>query len=192
MLLLAVACQRGMDLPEATSAAHALSLQYADRPDLTVAFIGDYKKDTDTYNTVMFQAQDSASWHQLCQEFGLDRSRLDLPDTLQVKHMVVASMSLPDDQSADDIDALVDSVLQTILPSETAARASAQISTIQPGDTIPPSLETLFVSHSRLMAVADDDGKAGYVASADPGSLTLWLFFYSSRQELSHIFDIIK
>lgn len=67
MLLLLAACQRDAVLPEATSAAKEVYLQYADRKDLIVALIGDYQG----YNAVMLQAQDNEDWLRLCEEFGV-------------------------------------------------------------------------------------------------------------------------
>ena len=66
ILILLVACQRDEALPEATSAAKEVYLQYADRKDLTVALIGDYQG----YNAVMLQAQTTEDWLRLCEEFG--------------------------------------------------------------------------------------------------------------------------
>ena len=43
ILLLLAACQHDDVLPEATSAAKEVYLQYADRKDLTVALIGNYQ-----------------------------------------------------------------------------------------------------------------------------------------------------
>ncbi len=58
ILILLVACQRDEALPEATSAAKEVYLQYADRKDLTVALIGNYQG----YNAVMLQAQTKEDW----------------------------------------------------------------------------------------------------------------------------------
>ena len=61
-ILLLVACQHEEVMPEATSAAKEVYLQYADRKDLTVALIGNYQG----YNAVMLQAQTKEDWLQLC------------------------------------------------------------------------------------------------------------------------------
>ncbi len=67
IILLLAACQREAEMPEATSAAKEVYMQYADRKDLTVAMIGDYQG----YNAVMLQAQDAEGWLRLCEEFGV-------------------------------------------------------------------------------------------------------------------------
>ena len=41
IILLLAACQREAEMPEATSAAKEVYMQYANRKDLTVAMIGD-------------------------------------------------------------------------------------------------------------------------------------------------------
>lgn len=93
LILLAVSCQREEELPEATSAAKEVYLQYADRKDLTVALIGDYQG----YNAVMLQAQDNEGWLHLCEEFGIqstvDALALDTVKVSSLKNVKGRSMS---------------------------------------------------------------------------------------------------
>ena len=85
-----VACQRE-ELPETTSAAKEVYLQYADRKDLTVALIGDYCG----YNAVMLQAQDASGWLQLCEEFGVQKHvNADALDSSKVSSLTTADFTL--------------------------------------------------------------------------------------------------
>ena len=205
-----VSCQREEELPEATSAAKEIYLQYADRKDLTVALIGDYQG----YNAVMLQAQDNEGWLRLCEEFGvkplMDASALD---TVKVSGLTRSSILIDnfDGTPGEAVTRLLDSLLNVAsqsgvnsgqlvatrvdtiridtLPTVTHRESYAQgvlvdSSTTVGEDTIPVS--------DRLMQTARNHGNIGYLIHDDSDNLTLWLFFYSNMEEFSQIIDNIS
>ncbi|MBR3411918.1 MAG: hypothetical protein IKG81_04430, partial [Bacteroidales bacterium] len=108
-ILLLVACQHEEVMPEATSAAKEVYLQYADRKDLTVALIGNYQG----YNAVMLQAQTKADWLQLCEEFGV-RGHVDAEalDTSRVSGLTIANFNTGTYNSLEDFEPHSDSVIR--------------------------------------------------------------------------------
>ena len=102
IILLLAACQREAEMPEATSAAKEVYMQYADRKDLTVAMIGDYQG----YNAVMLQAQDAEDWLRLCEEFGVGK-RVDATalDSTRVSSLTIGKVRSVD---GDNLQALKD------------------------------------------------------------------------------------
>ena len=109
ILLLFVACQRDETLPEATSAAKEVYLQYADRKDLTVALIGNYQG----YNAVMLQAQTKEEWLQLCEEFGVRKHMdADALDTSRVSGLTIASVNTAHYNSLEDFESHSDSCIR--------------------------------------------------------------------------------
>lgn len=91
LLLLLAGCRPKQEMPKTTAAAWEVYQHYADREDITVAFIGDYAADSCTFDLVMFQVPDSATFVQLKEEFGLlsvDKlghwrgSRMSIADTI--------------------------------------------------------------------------------------------------------------
>ena len=44
-------------------------------------------------------------------------------------------------------------------------------------------------SQDRLLHTATDHDNSGYVVYGDSDALTLWLFFYSTKEEMDQIFD---
>ena len=109
ILIFLVTCQRDEALPEATSAAKEVYLQYADRKDLTVALIGDYQG----YNAVMLQAQTTEDWLQLCDEFGV-RGHVDAEalDTSRVSGLTIANFNTGTYNSLEDFEPHSDSVIR--------------------------------------------------------------------------------
>ena len=109
ILLLLAACQHDDVLPEATSAAKEVYLQYADRKDLTVALIGNYQG----FNAVMLQAQTKEDWLQLCDEFGV-RGHVDAEalDTSRVSGLTIASVNTANYNSLEDFESHSDSCIR--------------------------------------------------------------------------------
>lgn len=209
LILLAVSCQRE-ELPEATSAAKEIYLQYADRKDLTVAFIGDYQG----YNAVMLQAQTKEDWLRLCEEFGVQKHvDADALDTTRVTSITRSSILIDNFEGTpgEAVTLLLDSLLKVAEQSEmTDGRLVAtRIDTIRI-DTMPTVThresyaqgvlvdssttvgeDTIPVS-DRLMQTAHNHGNIGYLIHDDSDNLTLWLFFYSNMEEFSQIIDNIS
>ena len=204
ILLLLVGCQRE-ELPEATSAAKEVYLQYADRKDLTVALIGDYQG----YNAVMLQAQDNEGWLRLCEEFGVqkhvDAAQLD---STRVSSLTTVSHS---SETITDIDSflaegnmmlqrVVDSVMQDAMRSGKIA-GKVVVDTIYSsvhrehydhGELVDSSTIADPVKHllnNNLLQVAGHHGESGYIIRDDSDELTLWLFFYSTPAEKEQILN---
>lgn len=206
LILLTFGCQREEDLPEATSAAKEVYLQYADRKDLTVALIGDYQG----YNAVMLQAQDNAGWLRLCEEFGINQMvDAHALDTVKVSSLAKSSIHLDnfDGTPGEAVTYLLDSLLKeagmdsgrlvttridTIridtLPTVTHRESYAQGVLIDSSTTVGEG--TIPVS-DRLLKTAHSHGHIGYLMHGDSESLALWLFFYSNMDEFSQIIDNI-
>ena len=132
ILLLLAACQHDDVLPEATSAAKEVYLQYADRKDLTVALIGNYQG----YNAVMLQAQTKEDWLQLCEEFGV-RNHVDSEalDTSRVSGLTIASVNTANYNSLEDFEPHSDSVIREAvshISNSTIREAVTQLPTAVP------------------------------------------------------------
>ena len=206
ILLLATACQRE-ELPEATSAAKEVYLQYADRKDLTVALIGDYQG----YNAVMLQAQTNEDWLRLCEEFGVQKNTdARALDSTKISSLTTVSKSSSTIRNVDSVftahDALlqrmVDSVMQEALRSgkisgnmviDTAYSFSHR-EHYDNGVLVDSTTITNFITpllDNGLLQIANQHGDTGYIIRDDSQSLTLWLFFYSTPAEkeriLSHV-----
>ena len=215
LILLLTACQRDFDLPEATSAAKEVYLQYADRKDLTVALVGDYQG----YNAVMLQAQDAEGWLRLCEEFGVGK-RVDAAalDSTKVTSLTSVSCNADTLRFCGPIDSLplpgsVGELFSDLLDSlirektgygivdtaysyihsehwadgelvDSSTTASGQPSHGAPGLQLP-------LPKGRLLRTATGHGNRGYLLHDDSSSLTLWLFFYTNKEELSQIINTI-
>ena len=210
-LLLLAACQREADLPEATSAAKEVYLQYADRKDLTVAMIGDYQG----YNAVMLQAQDAEGWLRLCEEFGVGK-RMDAAALDSVKVSSIKNVSSTADtfrfsgnsdtiQSSGTISEFFADLLDSIVVSETGrllwdtAYSVTRHEHWENGHLVDEGRDTvtdddarqMLRPNDRLFRTATEHGNRGYLLHDDSQSLTLWLFFYSTKEELSQIINTI-
>ncbi|MBQ9586244.1 MAG: hypothetical protein IJR26_00045 [Bacteroidales bacterium] len=215
LLLLLAACQREADLPEATSAAKEVYLQYADRKDLTVAMIGDYQG----YNAVMLQAQDVDSWLRLCEEFGVGK-RMDAAalDSTRVTSLKSVSFNVDSLRFSGNLDSLqlqgsvgkiftdlLDSLVRSKTGSYMFDTAYSYVHSehwdngvlIDSSTTVSghpsrntPSLQ-MPLTKDRLLHNATEHGHRGYLIHDDSPSLTLWLFFYTTNNELSQIINTI-
>lgn len=197
LILLAVSCQRE-ELPEATSAAKEVYLQYADRKDLTVALIGDYHG----YNAVMLQAQTKEDWLRLCEEFGVQKHvDADALDTTRVSSLTIGKVRSIE---GDDIQTL----------KELLGDDSAILENILMNPTLNVRVDTAFTivhrehwdhgalvdssthidsnnqqNKERLTHRAIMHGHTGYIIRDDSDELALWLFFYSTPAEKEQILN---
>ena len=213
ILLLLVACQRDEMLPEATSAAKEVYLQYADRKDLTVALIGDYQG----YNAVMLQAQTTEDWLQLCEEFDV-RKHVDAGalDSTRVSSLTITSFNTGNYNNIEDaLSHLSDSSVREIVshiydslsglePTPYSQPYSIRIDTAYAitkrmhydhgvlidssgaSDTVVPKY-----LNKQLMKTTIKKGHTGYIIHDDSDALTLWLFFYSNESEKTQILNTI-
>lgn len=198
-------------MPEATSAAKEVYQQYADRKDLTVALIGDYQG----YNAVMLQAQDAEGWLRLCEEFGVSKSvYASMLDSTTLSSLKTASFAVdtfhfcgnPDTMqfpnSYGEIFAeLLDSVLRNgagLALRDTAYTITRHEKWVN-GQLVDAGRDTVTGDDARqqnlpndhLFRTATEHGHRGYLLHDDSQSLTLWLFFYSTKEELSQIINTI-
>ena len=215
MLLLLAACQRESDLPEATSAAKEVYLQYADRKDLTVAMIGAYQG----YNAVMLQAQDAEGWLRLCEEFGVGK-HVDAValDTTRVSSLKSVSFNADTFRYCGNLDSIqlpgsVGEIFSDILDSLVRSKTGGSIvdtaysyvhnehwdngvlvdssTTVSGHPSLgAPSIQ-LSLPKDHLLRTATKHGHRGYIVRDDSPSFTLWLFFYSTKEELSQIINTI-
>ncbi|MBQ9587339.1 MAG: hypothetical protein IJR26_05740 [Bacteroidales bacterium] len=204
-LILLAACQRDNLLPESTSAAKDVYLQYADRKELTVALIGDYRG----YNAVMLQAQTKEDWLRLCEEFGvqknIDASTLD---STKVSSLTTVSKSSGTIRNVDSIFAASDALLQRMVDSvlQEALRSGKMSGNVvidttysfthrehyDQGVLVDSSTVTNLVTpllDNGLLQIANRHGDSGYIIRDDSQSLTLWLFFYSTDAEKEQILN---
>ena len=204
MLLLLSACERESTLPEATTAAKEVYLQYADRKNLTVALIGDYEG----YNAVMLQAQTPEDWVQLCKEFCIkNRVVSDVLDSIRVSNMTTYTVDSfnfagPIDSAGalnfggsigEFMTDLLDSIVERHKLWDTAYSITRQ-ETWKNGVLVDQSSDTTIGERppeNRLFELAKQKGNCGYLIFAESEELTLWLFFYSSKEELAQIINNI-
>ena len=199
IILLLAACQREAELPEATSAAKDVYMQYADRKDLTVAMIGDYQG----YNAVMLQAQDAEGWLRLCEEFGVGK-RVDATalDSTKVSSLTIGKVRSTDGDDlqtlknmlGDDsviignilsnapVNILIDTSFSIIRSEHWNQGILMNFSTL----TDTGNLQQKEVD---LMQRAIVHGHSGYIVRDDSDMLTLWIFFYSTEDEKNQILN---
>lgn len=213
ILLLLAACQRDELLPEATSAAKEVYLQYADRKDLTVALIGGYQG----YNAVMLQARTRVDWLRLCEEFGVkkyvDAGALD---STKVSSLTIASFNTGNYNNIEDVlSHLSDSGIREIVshiydslnglePAPYSQPYSIRIDTayavtkrmhydhgvLVDSSGVPDTVVPKYLN-KQLMETTIVKGHTGYIIHDDSDALTLWLFFYSNESEKSQILNTI-
>ena len=87
LLLMVAGCRHQESMSEAARAAYECYHAYADHKGLTVAMVGDYKPDTNSYSAVMLQAQDSLAWARLMEDLGLVEHESMVQDLLQYMNM---------------------------------------------------------------------------------------------------------
>jgi len=187
-------------MPEATSAAKEVYMQYADCKDLTVAMIGDYQG----YNAVMLQAQDAEGWLRLCEEFGVGK-RVDATalDSTQVSSLTIGKVRSVDGDNLQALKDLLgdDSVMLGNILSNTPV--NVRIDTAfsithreywNHGVLVDSSTSTAASNPQKevdLMQRAIVHGHNGYIVRDDSDMLTLWLFFYSTEDEKNQILNTI-
>ena len=212
-LLLLVACQRDETMPETTSAAKEVYLQYADRKDLTVALIGNYQG----YNAVMIQAQTTEDWLRLCEDFEVRKHMdADALDTTKVSSLTIASINTGDNNNIEEaMSHLSDSCIREIVshiydslnglePIPYSQPYSIRIDTayaitkhihydhgvLVDSSGIPDAAIPHYLN-KRLMNTTIEKGHSGYIIHDDSDALTLWLFFYSNDSEKTQILNTI-
>ena len=207
LVILFVACQRD-ELPEATSAAKTLYMQYADRSDLTVAMVGEYKG----YNAVMLQADDREGWLRLLNEFdvketsqildkyGVDVDHNVLDDTnTRVTTMITQYVAMDTGDIAASVGQLFTSMIDSLISvAIDTAYTITESKHYEQGVLVDEKSDTTYgvfpghqLQHNRLFQMATAHGNSGYLTYTDSDNLALWIFFYSNMDELALIIDHI-
>lgn len=193
LIVLLSACHHDKALPEATIAAQEVYERYADRQDLTVALIGDYRG----YNAVMLKAQNAEGWLKLCEEMGV-RPHEDAValDSTRVRSIHKVSYT-------DDISRMPEEVRRKItdLIESDSVATHIRIDTVygvhrrmhyDHGVLVDSSTEEIThveENFGEILPTAMAYGNCGYVIYYDSKQLAVWLFFYSSDEELERIMD---
>lgn len=199
IILLLAACQREAELPEATSAAKDVYMQYADRKDLTVAMIGDYQG----YNAVMLQAQDAEGWLRLCEEFGVGK-RVDATalDSTKVSSLTIGKVRSTDGDDLQtlknmlgDDSVIIENILSNAPVNILIDTSFSIIRSEHWNQGILMDFSTLTDTGNLqqkevdLMQRAIVHGHSGYIVRDDSDMLTLWIFFYSTEDEKNQILN---
>ena len=193
--LLLASCHSRQPLPQSTSAAAEIYNLYAQREDLTVALIGNYHIGDNNFNAVMLQANDESQWDSLFRELRLPQNINPKEEANKTNAMVIrveadsntlahASGSSLGAKLMQQIGQIVDS-LHLEEGNETEASASDGDPTSQ-----DYTLEEFDSTKCNPLLIASRNyGKTGYIILADIENFTLWLFFYSTEEELFSIID---
>lgn len=192
MLLLFVACEREQTLPQSTSAAKDIYLQYADHDKLTVALIGDYNG----YNAVMLQAQDAEEWLRLCDTFGV-RPMVDAHalDSVRVSHLSVgkvetASLPIAVQQQLSQILSTADTAqMQIHLDTAYSVVTSVRYDHGVLVDSSVTVHSGAAPGQGNLLPTTLAHGQDGYLVYYDSDQMAIWLFFYSNDVELDQILN---
>ena len=199
MLLLLASCQREEIMPESTTAAAEVYRHYAGRKDLTVALIGDYHG----YNAVMLQATTTEEWLWLCEELGVGKHvDIGMLDTAKLSSMTVTALKLDSASLPASIGEFVTNLLDSITSNNVGNINIDSLYTIarhqhwSNGVLEDESCDTtegivLPMLDDRLLRLATQHGNQGYLIHDDSDALTLWLFFYSTKEELAQIINAI-
>lgn len=216
LAILPASCQRENPMPTTTTAAAEVYNQYANRKDLTVALIGDYHG----YNAVMMQAQNNEAWLRLCKEFGvgktvdvaaLDSARITsiTTGTTNGSGSIISgsdTLHLPGIGIGEFFSGLLDSLSNEIARGNNphvSITLDTSIHTIthrqhwENGTLVDESTDTIGgidipAAQNRLLHTAIDHGNSGFLVYSESDALTLWLFFYSTKEEMDQIFDNVK
>ena len=208
LLLAFAACAPRLD--NVTSAAMDIYDQYKDRSEtLTVAFVGDYHSNGQTYNAVMFQTADSAEWEWLKEEFGvfsMDEVRASgnasgimtssgdgtgKPSALEEEApqgVMMGTIEIDTNRDFKDtaeflayIDSLTFEMLREAY-GDSIARIRHRPAVIMDLDSMPDEMSAEKVAtHQEINRFTRDHGHVSYLVNVDSENQTLWLFFYDIK-----------
>lgn len=192
VFLLFVACEREQTLPQATSAAKEIYMQYADNDKLTVALIGDYNG----YNAVMLQALDAEEWLRLCDTFGV-RHTVDAQalDSVKVSHLSVGKVTTASLPMA--VPGQLSQILSVADTSQMRMHLDTAYSVVSSvrydhGVLVDSSVTVhggAAPGQGNLLSATVAHGQGGYVVYYDSTPMAIWLFFYSNDTELDQILN---
>ena len=198
-LLLFGACTSRND--DVVSAAMDIYSQYADHSKtLTVAFVGDYQADGQTYNAVMFRTTDSTEWEWLKKEFGVltteeiqqmaqDPSVIktpgngagapEQPQGAMVGAIMVASTR--EFRDTAEFMAYIDSMVFEMLREaygDSVAKARMHPVMVMNLDSMPEEAPSEKVyNHQQMATFTKKHRNVAYFVNPDHENRTVWLFF---------------
>ena len=94
MMALASCSSQTENSSESGNAALDLYYQYADRENLTVAYLGDFSLEGCKINALMIQANDEEDWERLKNEFGMQSEVDSLRDSVDLEGEKKVSVGL--------------------------------------------------------------------------------------------------
>lgn len=198
-LLLFGACTPRYD--DVESAAMDIYNQYADHSKtLTVAFLGDYQAEGQTYNAVMFQTSDSEEWEWLKEEFGVltaeeiqnvahDSSVIRTPgngagNPEQPQGAMMGSIMVdPNREFKDTAEfmAYIDSMVYEMLREaygDSVAKVRMHSVMVMDLDSMPEGAPSeKMYNHQQMATFTTKHGNVAYFVNADHENHTIWLFF---------------
>lgn len=195
-LLVAIlaSCSKENSLPSATSAAMKLYEQYANRDGLSVALLGNYLKNGETYNALMIQAQNE----QICDSLLSEFSPLAVGSGKEISSIEVTS--LQSDLATGNIDGLLAQIADSL-------NRNLPISEQNYSVTVSKNYEDgVLMGESTAILTGDDvdttrgeamdeaaigDNKVGYVVHVESSQRAVWILFYSNSNEYNAIINNI-
>ena len=209
-------------LSESGNAALDLYYQYADRENLTVAYLGDFSLEGCKIDALMIQTNDEEDWEQLKNEFGMHSEADSLWDSsaspegekkvsvgLEIDADFVSELGLDTITDLGQVDERRFNRMTQIIADKMREVVDATIADDSPviiGDksmSLDEYLNTLAVAvatdlldevveKNKAARQNDHSTRRGYVSAADNNNRTIWLFFYNSQEECNNILTHIK
>ena len=222
MMALASCSSRTESSSESGDAALNLYYQYADRENLTVAYLGDFPLEGCKIDALMIQANDEEDWEQLKNEFGMQSDADSLWDSsaspegekkvsvgLEIDADFVSELGLDTITDLGQVDERRFNRLTQIIADKMREVVDATVADDSPviiGDksmSLDEYLNTLAVAvatdlldevveKNKAARQNDNSTRRGYVSAADNDNRTIWLFFYNSQEECNNILTHIK
>ena len=209
-------------LSESGNTALDLYYQYADRENLTVAYLGDFSLEGCKIDALMIQANDEEDWEQLKNEFGMCSEADSLGDSsatpegekkvsvgLEIDADFVSELGLDTITDLGQVDEERFNRMTQIIADKMREVVNATVADDGPviiGDnsmSLDEYLNTLAVAvandllnevveRNKAARQNDNSTRRGYVSAADNNNRTIWLFFYNSQEECNNILTHIK
>ena len=222
MMALASCSSHTESSSESGDAALNLYYQYADRENLTVAYLGDFPLEGCKIDALMIQANDEEDWEQLKNEFGMHSEADSLGDSsanpvgekkvsigLEIDANFVSELGLDtitdlgqvDEERFNRMIQIIADTMREVVNATVAGDSAVMI-----GDksmsldeylnalavAVANDLLNEVVEKNKAARQNDNSTLRGYVSAADNNNRTIWLFFYNSQEECNNILTHIK
>ena len=222
MMALASCSSQTENSSESGNAALDLYYQYADRENLTVAYLGDFSLEGCKIDALMIQTNDEEDWEQLKNEFGMCSEADSLRESsaspegeknvsvgLEIDADFVSELGLDTITDLGQVDEGRFNRMTQIIADKMREVVNATVADDSPviiGDksmSLDEYLNTLAVAvandllnevveKNKAARQNDNSTRRGYVSAADNNNRTIWLFFYNSQEECNNILTHIK